>query len=421
MSLIVQKYGGSSVQSTERIKQVAEHIVATHEAGHDVVVVVSAMGDTTDELLDLAAELNLKAPPRELDMLLTSGERISNALMAIAINALGSPAHSLSGAQAGIVTTAAHGNARIIDVAPERVREALDRGVIALVAGFQGIDRDSRDITTLGRGGSDTTAVALAAALKADLCEIYTDVDGVYTADPRIVPNARLLEHVTYETMQELAMNGAKVLAARSVEYARRHGVPLHVRSSYSTRPGTMVSGAAEIPCAERSVVTGVAHDASKAKITLTGVPDSPELTARILNLVTAGEAELDLAVKEASRTAPGYTDISLVLSRDDSLAALAVLRQEQVELGFEGVHHEERIGKVSLVGTGLRAQPGVLAACCETLAGAGVGIETISLSDARITALCSADRLPDAVRAWHTAFELGADQEAVVHAGTGR
>ncbi|MER7842557.1 aspartate kinase [Kitasatospora sp. NPDC096077] len=421
MSLIVQKYGGSSVHSTERIKQIAEHIVATRRAGHDVVVVVSAMGDTTDELLDLAGELTENAAPRELDMLLTAGERISNALMAIAIESLGAEARSFSGAQAGIVTTPTAGRARIIDVQPDRVRRSLDRGAIALVAGFQGVSGETGDITTLGRGGSDTTAVALAAALKADLCEIYTDVDGVYSADPRIVPDARLLSSVNYDIMRELAVNGAKVLAPRSVEYASRHGVPIRVRSSYTDSPGTMVTGAATAPSAEYSNVVGVAHDASKARITLSDVPDTPELTNRVLQVVTDIEAELHFTVQETTRTSAGTTDISLLLPGQDGPAVLRSLRPHCRELGIEDPHYTERVGKLSLVGTGLLSQSGILATCSETLASAGVQLDTISTSDLHVTAFCPAAQLPEAVRAWHGAFELGAAELAVVHAGTGR
>ncbi|MFI6151101.1 aspartate kinase [Kitasatospora sp. NPDC051170] len=421
MSLIVQKYGGSSVYSAERVKRVAEHIVATRRAGHDVVVVVSAMGDTTDELLDLAGEVTDSAAPRELDVLLTAGERISNALMAIAVESLGVEARSFSGAQAGIHTTTTPGRARIIDVQPDRVRRSLDRGAVALVAGFQGISRETGDVTTLGRGGSDTTAVALAAALKADLCEIYTDVDGVYSADPRIVPDARLLTHVNYETMRELAVNGAKVLAPRSVEYASRHQVPIRVRSSYGDDPGTMVTGAPAAPSAEYSNVVGVAHDATGARITLGNVPDTPELTNRVLQVVTDIEAELHFTVQDTTRTTPGTTDISLLLPAQDGPTVLRSLHPHCRELGIEDPHYTERVGKLSLVGTGLLSQPGVLATCCETLAAAGIQLETISISDLHVTAFCPADQLPEAVRAWHSAFELGAPELAAVHAGSGR
>ncbi|WP_269856741.1 aspartate kinase [Streptomyces sp. RPT161] len=419
MALIVQKYGGSSVRDTERIKKVAEHIVATRRAGHDVVVVVSAMGDTTDELLGLAGEVTEAPTPRELDMLLTSGERVSNALVAMAIQALGAPACSFSGSQAGVFTTAAHGRARIVDMDTTRVRQQLDRGAIVLVAGFQGVNRESGDITTLGRGGSDTTAIALAAALKADTCEIYTDVDGVYTADPRIVPNARLLEHISYETMQELAACGAKVLALRSVEYARRHGVPVHVRSSYNTRPGTMVSAAREVPPAERPSITGVAHDQSGAKITVTGLPDGPGPAAQVFRVVTGAESELDMAVRDTSHGADGRTELSFLVPADSRLPVVAALREHQEEIGFADISQDERIGKVSLVGTGMRSQPGVIAAFCETLAAAGVNIEIISTSEIRISAVCRAAQLGDAVRALHGAFGLGAPEGVAVAART--
>ncbi|GAA1877645.1 aspartate kinase [Streptantibioticus ferralitis] len=408
MALIVQKYGGSSVRDTERIKKVAEHIVATRKAGHDVVVVVSAMGGTTDELLGLAQEVTAAPTPRELDMLLTSGERVSNALVAMAIQALDGAACSLTGSQAGVFTNAAHGRARITDMDPGRVRQELDRGAIVLVAGFQGVNRETGDVTTLGRGGSDTTAIALAAALKADTCEIYTDVDGVYTADPRIVPDAGRLDHITYETMQELAACGARVLAPRSVEYARRHGVPVHVRSSYHSRPGTMVCAAREVPAAERPSITGVAHDESGAKITVTGLPDRPAHAARVFRAVTDAGAELDMAVQNASHPADGRTELSFLVPADRCLSVLAALRGQHAEIGFEDICLDQHIGKVSLVGTGMRAQPGVLATFCETLAAAGVNIDIISTSGIRISAVCRAAQLGDAVRALHTAFGLG-------------
>ena len=410
MALIVQKSGGSSVHDTERIKKVAEHIVATRRAGHDVVVVVSAMGDTTDELLGLAREVTDIPVPRELDMLLTSGERVSNALVAMAVRALGAPACSMSGSQAGVFTTAAHGRARITGMDTTRVRQQLDRGVIVLVAGFQGVNRETGDVTTLGRGGSDTTAIALAAALKADTCEIYTDVAGVHTADPRIVPDARLLEHVSYETMQELAACGAKVLALRSVEYARRHGVPVHVRSSYRLRPGTMVSAAREVPPAERPSITGVAHDRSGAKVTVTGLPDGPGPAARVFRVVTGAESELDMAVRDTS----GGAGLCFLVPADSRRSVVSALRGHQDEIGFADIWQDEHIGKVSLVGTGMRAQPGVIAAFCETLAAAGVNIEIISTSEIRISAVCQADQLTCAVRALHAAFGLGTPGAAV-------
>ncbi|MFI6585084.1 aspartate kinase [Embleya sp. NPDC050493] len=424
MVLIVQKYGGSSVHSIERIRRVAERVVATHREGHDVVVVLSAMGDTTDELLDLARQISPLPHPRERDMLLTVGERISNALAAMAIRALGERACSLTGPQAGVFTTSEYGNARIVEVAPQRIRRELDRGAIVLVAGFQGLSRDTDDITTLGRGGSDTTAIALAAALKADICEIHTDVDGVYSADPRIVPRAALLDHIGYEAMQEMAAAGSKVLALRSVEYARRCGVPIHVRSAYGDRPGTTVSGAPDDADAGRSTITGVAHDTSGAKVTVTGVPNDPAAVGRLVRTVADAGGEIDMLVHNAAPPKGGRTDITFVLAGDGALAALAALRGSAAEIGFEEVSHDEDVGKISLIGSGMRTCPGVTATFCETLAAAGVNIEIISTSEIRISVLCRTARVADAVRALHTAFRLDTDdteEEAPVHAGTGR
>ncbi|MGC0417205.1 aspartate kinase [Embleya sp. AB8] len=420
MVLIVQKYGGSSVHSTDRIKRVAERVVATHREGHDVVVVLSAMGDTTDELLDLARQITPLPHPRELDMLFTSGERISNALAAMAIRALGERACSLSGPQAGVFTTADHGNAQIIEVAPQRIRRELDRGAIVLVAGFQGLSRDTDDITTLGRGGSDTTAIALAAALKADVCEIYTDVDGVYSADPRIVPNAGLLDHISYEAMQEMAASGSKVLALRSVEYARRCGVPIHVRSAYGDKPGTTVSGSAD-GGSERSTITGVAHDTSGAKVTVLGVPDHADAVGRLVRTVADAGGEIDMVVQNAAQPTGGSTDITFVLPKEGAPAALTALRELRPEIGFEEVTHDEDIGKISLIGTGMRTSPGVTATFCETLAATGINIEIISTSEIRISVLCRTTQVAAAVRALHTAFDLDTTEKALVHAGTGR
>ncbi|MFH8789251.1 aspartate kinase [Streptomyces roseoverticillatus] len=407
MALIVQKYGGSSVRTAEHIKRVAERVVATRGQGHDVVVIVSAMGDTTDRLLDLARQVTDLPSPRELDMLLTAGERIANALTAMAIHTLGAEACSLSGPQAGVLTTPAYGKAQIVDVAPRRVRQALDRGMIVLVAGFQGINPETGDITTLGRGGSDTTAIALAAVLKADVCEICTDVDGVYTADPRIVPEARRLEHITYEAMQEMAAGGAKVLAPRSVEYARRCGVPVHVRSSFHTGPGTMVSGSAEDVPTEHGAITGVAHDVSGTKVTVTGVPDRPGTVARIFRAVADAGCEVDMALQNVPSPADGRTDVTFLLPKDSGLAATAALRKVRAETGFAEVHQDDDVAKVSLIGSGMRAHPGVTAAFCEALAGAGVNIEVMSTSEIRISAVCRTARLSEAIRALHGAFGL--------------
>ncbi|RKT52076.1 aspartate kinase [Saccharothrix australiensis] len=421
MALVVQKYGGSSVESAERIKRVAERIVATRKAGNDVVVAVSAMGDTTDELLDLARQVSPVPPAREMDMLLTSGERISMSLLAMAIHSLGAQARSYTGSQAGVITTSVHGKARIIDVTPSRIQDALSDGAIAIVAGFQGVSQDSKEITTLGRGGTDTTAVALAAALKADVCEIYTDVDGVFTADPRIVPNARRLETITYEEMLEMAACGAKVLMLRCVEYARRYGVPVHVRSSFSNKPGTIVSGSVEDLPVEQAMITGVAHDRSEAKVTVTAVPDHPGVAARIFRVVAEAELDIDMVVQNVSQAVSGRTDVTFTLSKDDGPRAVAALEKARGEIGFEKVLYDDHVGKVSLIGAGMRSHPGVTATFCEALATAGVNIEIISTSEIRISVICRDTQLDDAVRALHDAFELGGDEEAVVYAGSGR
>ncbi|GAB2652460.1 aspartate kinase [Saccharopolyspora gloriosae] len=421
MALVVQKYGGSSLESADRIKKVAERIVETRKAGNDVVVVCSAMGDTTDEMLDLAQRVNPAPPERELDMLLTAGERISNALVAMAVEALGEQARSFSGSQAGVITTSAHQNARIIDVTPGRVQEALAEGQVVLVAGFQGVAQDTKDITTLGRGGSDTTAVAVAAAMNADVCEIYTDVDGVYTADPRIVPDAKHLEHVTYEEMLELAATGAKVLHLRAVEYARRYGVTLHVRSSYSPKPGTLISGSVEDLSVEQAMITGVAHDRSEAKVTVRGVPDNRGVAGKIFRVVADAEVDIDMVLQNVSGSSSGRTDITFTVSRDNGAEAVAELEKIKSEVGFEEVVYDDHVGKVSLVGAGMRSHPGVTATFCEALSNAGVNIEIINTSEIRISVLIRDTQLEDAVRALHGAFELGGDEEAVVYAGSGR
>jgi len=421
VALVVQKYGGSSVGSAERIKRVAERIVATRKAGNEVVVAVSAMGDTTDELLDLARQVSPVPPAREMDMLLTSGERISMSLLAMAISSLGAEARSYTGSQAGVITTSVHGKARIIDVTPSRIQDALAEGAIAIVAGFQGVSQDSKEITTLGRGGTDTTAVALAAALKADVCEIYTDVDGVFTADPRIVPNAKRLETITYEEMLEMAASGAKVLMLRCVEYARRYGVPVHVRSSFSNKPGTIVSGSVEDLPVEQAMITGVAHDRSEAKVTVTAVPDLPGMAARIFRVVAEAELDIDMVVQNVSQAVSGRTDVTFTLPKDDGPRAVAALEKSRAEIGFDQVLYDDHVGKVSLVGAGMRSHPGVTAQFCEALAAAGVNIEIISTSEIRISVICRDTQLDEAVRALHDAFDLGGDEEAVVYAGSGR
>ncbi|BCJ65907.1 aspartate kinase [Polymorphospora rubra] len=421
MALVVQKYGGSSVASAERIKRVAERIVAARKAGDDVVVVVSAMGDSTDELLDLAHQVSPLPPGRELDMLLTAGERISMALLAMAIHNLGYEARSYTGSQAGVLTTSVHGRARIIDVTPGRLQGALDEGAIAIVAGFQGVSQDTKDITTLGRGGSDTTAVALAAALGADVCEIYTDVDGVFTADPRIVPNARHIKHITYEEMLELAACGAKVLHLRSVEYARRAALPIHVRSSYSTNTGTMVTGSMEDLSVEQAMITGVAHDRSEAKITIVAVPDEPGAAAQIFETVAGAEINIDMIVQNVSTEGTGRTDISFTLPKADGPTAMAALNKIQESVKFKGLLYDDHVGKVSLIGAGMRSHPGVAASFFAALGEAGVNIEMISTSEIRVSVVCRDTDLDSAVRAVHEAFDLGGSEEAVVYAGTGR
>jgi aspartate kinase len=424
VALVVQKYGGSSVADASRIKRVAQRIVATKKAGNDVVVIVSAMGDTTDELLDLAEQVSPLPPGRELDMLLTSGERISMALLAMAIANLGHEARSFTGSQAGVITDSTHGKARIIDVTPSRIREALDLGHIAIVAGFQGVSQDTKDITTLGRGGSDTTAVALAAALEADVCEIYTDVDGVFTADPRIVPAARKIPKISYDEMMEMAACGAKILHLRCVEYARRFHLPIHVRSSFSTKEGTWVVSDpyTEGTEMEQPIISGVAHDRSEAKITVVGVPDKVGEAAAIFKTVADAEINIDMIVQNVSAAATGRTDISFTLPAADSPTALAALKKIQDEIGYESLLFDDQIGKVSLIGAGMRSHPGVTATFFAALADAGVNIEMISTSEIRISVIVEQDRVDAAVAAAHRAFDLDADQvEAVVYGGTGR
>ncbi|WP_371782631.1 aspartate kinase [Streptosporangium subroseum] len=424
MALVVQKYGGSSVADATCIKRVAQRIVATKKAGNDVVVAVSAMGDTTDDLLNLAEQVSPLPPARELDMLLTSGERISMALLAMAIANLGQEARSFTGSQAGVITNATHGKARIIDVAPGRIREALDQGRIAIVAGFQGISQGTKDITTLGRGGTDTTAVALAAALEADVCEIYTDVDGVFTADPRIVPTARKIPGISYEEMMEMAACGAKVLHLRCVEYARRFNMPIHVRSSFSTREGTWVvsdpySEGTEM---EQPIVSGVAHDRSEAKITVVGVPDKIGEAAAIVRTLADAEINIDMIVQNVSAAATGRTDISFTIPATDSQTALGALKKIQDQVGFESLRYDDQIGKISLIGAGMRSHPGITAKFFAALAGAGVNIEMISTSEIRISVIVAEDGVDAAVAAAHKAFDLDADEvEAVVYGGTGR
>ncbi|WP_058234955.1 aspartate kinase [Devriesea agamarum] len=489
MSRIVQKYGGSSVADAESILRVARRITRYAQAGHEVVVVVSAMGDTTDDLLDLAARVTDKPPARELDMLLTAGERISMAVLSMALNGLGVKARSFTGSQAGVITDGIHGKAHILDMTPGRVLEALDAGDVAIVAGFQGVSRLTKDITTLGRGGSDTTAVALAAALDADVCEIYSDVDGVFTADPRIVPRARRIPVISPEEMLEMAASGSKILMMRCVEYARRYGVTLHVRSSFSGRVGTIVApenkrdvlldpddpparvldapaaraqqvppdiqqDAADIqqpappanqaalpasqaapqtslsnpPIAskeeatmEQPIISGVAHDLSEGKITVVEVPDQPGKAAAIFEVVAQTGANIDMIVQNVSTT-DNTTAISFTLPESDAPAAISALEQAQERIGFQEVRYIDQIGKVSLVGAGMKSSPGVSATLFHALAGAGINIDMISTSEIRISVVTEASRVQDAVCAIHTAFGLDSDDgEAVVYGGTGR
>ena len=422
MGLIVQKFGGSSVADAESIKRVAASIAASKRSGQQVVVVVSAMGDTTDELIDLANQVSPMPNGRELDMLLTAGERISMALLAMAISNLGLEARSFTGSQAGIITTSTHGRARVIDVTPGRIQEALAEGAIAIVAGFQGVAQDTKDITTLGRGGSDTTAVALAAALDADVCEIYTDVDGVFSADPRIVPTARKLKSVTYEEMLELAASGAKVLHLRCVEYARRFNLPIHVRSSFSNLEGTwVVKDQPEGGSMEQAIISGIAHDKSEAKITIVGVPDRAGVAARIFQAIADADVNIDMIVQNVSAAATGLTDISFTLPRTEGSRATSIVQKLQAEIGFQSIQYDDQIGKLSLIGAGMRSHPGVTANFFAAMASAGVNIEMISTSEIRISIVCRQADVERAVQAAHTAFDLDADQiEAVVYGGSG-
>ena len=512
MALVVQKYGGSSVSDVDAMRRVARRIVATRQAGNTVVVVVSAMGDTTDELLDQAAALTTDAPAREMDILLSAGERISMALLAMAVSELGVPARAYTGAQAGVLTDSKYGKASIVGVLPERVARSIQTGSVAIVAGFQGIN-EVEDTTTLGRGGSDTTAVALAAALNADVCEIYTDVDGLFTADPRIVPTAKRIESLSSEETLELAAHGAKILHLRAVEYARRFGVPLHVRSSFSDKTGTWIydgrregafvpsvvaaqlddvvaadiatpgspatpaspasaatpadsasQGAAPVAPAspsdpaglddgpsasvvdtahrnaiaaraqarprpsakedhvEAPVISGIAHDRSQDKITLVGVPDVPGAAARIFAIVAGTDANIDMIVQDVSAEGTGLTNISFTCPDGDSAAAREALEAAREELGFRSLHFNPDIGILSLVGAGMRSNPGVSARLFGSLSEAGVNIHMISTSEIRISVVVDDAVLDEAVRAVHSAFGLDAQAaEAVVYGGTGR
>jgi len=425
LALIVQKYGGSSVGDADKIKHVARRIIDSQAEGNQVCVVVSAMGDTTDELLDLANQVAVNPEGRELDMLLTAGERISMALLAMAINELGAKSLSFTGSQAGIMTDEVHGNARIAEVNPDRVAEALDAGNIAIVAGFQGFNRDSRDITTLGRGGSDTTAVALASALKADLCEIYSDVDGVYTADPRVVPTAKKLEAIDVESMLELAAAGAKILHIRAVEFARRHNVELRVRSTFSNDPGTIVladeNGVKQM---EESIVSGIATDKTQAKITVIGIPDVPGKAAAVFTTVAEAGANIDMIVQNTptgSDVTDRVSDITFTLPKGELKKVLDALAQNRDVLGYRELESDDQIGKLSVVGAGMRTHSGVSAILFRALAEASINVEMISTSEIRISVITGLDQVDDAARAVHKAFDLDGDSVATIYAGTGR
>ena len=438
MALIVQKYGGSSVSDVEAIKRVAKRIVETRNAGHKLVVVVSAMGDTTDELLDTAAQITDNAPEREMDILLTAGERISMSLLSMAINKLGVPAQAFTGAQAGIHTTSAYGRAQITGMVPERIARSISEGQVAIVAGFQGISDDD-DVTTLGRGGSDTTAVALAAALHADVCEIYTDVDGLFSADPRIVPKAHRLRSISTEETLELAAHGAKILHLRAVEFARRYKVPLHVRSSFSEKEGTWISDRPASPALkglvpdaafldpkegkmEQPIISGIAHDRGQDKITVAGVPNHPGRAAMVFQTIAAAGANIDMIVQNIPVADPTRANITFTIPEADAQVALDALESAKDEIGFKEVRYNPNIGKLSLVGTGMRTNPGVAARLFAALSEAGINIDLISSSEIRLSIVTKLDDLDRAVAVVHSAFGLDAEvSEAVVYAGTGR
>jgi aspartate kinase len=401
------KFGGTSVADAERIKRAARRIVAAREEGNRVVAVLSARGKTTDELVGMAAEIAATPDPREMDMLLSTGERISCALCAMAINDLGHRAISLTGSQAGIVTDTSHTKARILDVRADRIRTALDEDLIVLVAGFQGVST-RQDVTTLGRGGSDTTAVALAAAVDADVCEIYTDVRGVFSADPRIVPEARKLDVVSFEEMLEMASSGAKVLQLRSVEYARNHGVRIHCRSSFEDAPGTFVVGEQETM--EHPLITAVTHSTDEARLSLLGVPDEPGAAARIFTALADANCNVDMIIQNEPLEDGRKAEVSFTVPRDDLRQARATLEPVAAELGIESIDAVEEMGKVSIVGAGMKSHPGVAAKVFQVLAEEGINIEMISTSPIKISCVISAGQVPKAVRALHSAFDLGAD-----------
>jgi aspartate kinase len=403
VAIVAQKYGGTSVAGPEEIKRVARRVVRTAEEGNRVCAVVSAMGHTTDELIDLASKVAERPNPREMDMLLTAGERISMALVSMAINDLGHEAVSFTGSQAGILTDTTHGKAKIVQITGGRVQQALDQGKIVIVAGFQGVSPTTQDVTTLGRGGSDTTAVALAAALQADVCEIYTDVDGVYTADPRIVPNAHKLHQVSFDEMLDLAANGARVLALRSVEYARNHGVKIHVRSSFNDSEGTWIVG--EEDMLEQAMISGIAHDTGEAKVTIRRVPDRPGVAGRTFRPLADAGINIDMIVQNTS--VDGLADISFTLPESDLARAEPILAELSKEIGAEGFSSESDIAKISVVGAGMRTNPGVAAAIFEALADAGINIEIISTSSIRVSCVVPAGEIERAVNVVHERLRL--------------
>jgi aspartate kinase len=405
---VVMKFGGTSVADAERIQRAARRIVQRAEEGNHVVAVLSARGKHTDELVALAHEISARPHPREMDMLLSTGERVTCALAAMVINDLGREAISLTGSQAGIVTDSGHTKARILEVKAHRIREALDGGKVVLVAGFQGVSQRSLDVTTLGRGGSDTTAVALAAALGAEVCEIFTDVAGVFSADPRIVPDARKLPVLTFEEMLEMAASGAGVLQLRSVEYARNHGVTIHCRSSFEDGPGTVVQD--EEMTMERPLVTAVTHSTSEARITLTGLPDRPGIAGRVLTALAGANVNVDMIIQNEPLSDGHLADMSVTVPRDDLVEAREALEPLQAEIGFGDIQTDDRIGKVSLVGAGMKSHPGVAARALTVLGDAEVNIEMISTSPIKISCVVREEHVETAVRQLHTAFELGAD-----------
>jgi aspartate kinase len=404
IAIVVQKFGGTSVGDVTRIRRVADRIARTARGGNKTVVVVSAMGGTTDELVDMAAKISPLPPGREMDMLLTAGERISMALLAMALHELGVSARSFTGSQAGIITDSAHGKARILDITPFRVHDALDEGDVVIVAGFQGVSFDTKDVTTLGRGGSDTTAVALAAALDADVCEIYTDVDGIYTADPRIVPHARKLARMSFEEALELTAQGAKVLQVRSVELGRNNALPIHVRSSFSYQPGTMVVPEEDI--VEDAIISGVAHDTSEAKVTVQAVPDRPGVAARLFTAIAGENVSIDMIVQNVAED--GTTDISFTMPSGEVSSLREALDAVVDEVGAAGVAVDEHVAKVSLVGAGMRTHPGIAARMFSALSESGINIGMISTSTIRVSVVVDVDHAEPAGRVVHDAFELG-------------